>query len=79
MPLAHKFLAQEVYVFSPLSGIQQRNVEKLLGAKAFVRADLILKIFKKAAISAEGKLQIELTEIKIAKTKLAGMGREMGQ
>ena len=70
---------EQLVLSSSLTGIQHRNLETAVGATIIDRTDLILGIFKNAAVSAEGKLQVEIAEIKIAKTGLVGLGKEMGQ
>ncbi|QFR39660.1 GTPase HflX [Candidatus Gracilibacteria bacterium 28_42_T64] len=55
--------------------------EKLrpIGAKAWDRVDLILKIFEKNAQSAESKMQIELAAIKHMGPRIFGMGMELSK
>ncbi len=55
--------------------------EKLrsIGAKAWDRVDLILKIFERHAKSAEAKLQIELAAIKHMWPRIFGMGMELSK
>ncbi|MCP4523606.1 MAG: GTPase HflX [Candidatus Gracilibacteria bacterium] len=55
--------------------------EKLrpIGAKAWDRVDLILKIFEKNAHSAEAKLQIELAAVKHMGPRIFGMGMELSK
>lgn len=72
-------IAEKLVISSSLTGMQKRNLERLLGIEVIDRTDLILLIFKNAAISAEGQLQVRIAEINIAKTRLAGIGHEMGQ
>ncbi len=70
---------EQIVLSSSLTGTQNKNIESATSAKVIDRTDLILKIFKNSAISAEGKLQVEIAEISIAKTKVAGIGKEMAQ
>ncbi|MDD3303206.1 MAG: GTPase HflX [Candidatus Gracilibacteria bacterium] len=55
--------------------------EKLreIGAKAWDRVDLILKIFEKNAKTTESKLQIELASIKHMGPRIFGMGMELSR
>ncbi|MFA5917024.1 MAG: GTPase HflX [Candidatus Gracilibacteria bacterium] len=55
--------------------------EKLraIGAKAWDRVDLILKIFEKNAKTTESRLQIELASIKHMGPRLFGMGMELSR
>ena len=57
-----------------LSGAQQRNLEKELGVRVIDRTALILDIFAQRARSAEGKLQVELAQMKYLLPRLTGMG-----
>ncbi len=52
---------------------------KPIGAKAWDRLDLILKIFERNAESAEAKLQIELASIKHMWPRIFDMGMELGK
>ena len=55
-----------------LSGAQQRNLERALECRVVDRAALILDIFALRARSAEGKLQVELAQVKHQLTRLVG-------
>lgn len=73
------FLAQQtganVIIFDDeLSGSQLRNLEKVLGIKVIDRTTLILEIFSKRAKSREGKIQVELAQLKYRLPRLIGMG-----
>jgi len=57
-----------------LTGAQQRNLEKVLGVKVVDRTALILDIFAQRAQTAEGKLQVELAQMKYRLPRLTGMG-----
>jgi GTPase len=54
----------------PLSGAQQRNLERALDCRVVDRVSLILDIFAQRAQSAEGKLQVELAQLKHLSTRL---------
>jgi GTP-binding protein HflX len=56
----------------PLTGIQQRNLEQALQCRVLDRVGLILDIFAQRARSAEGKLQVELAQLKHLSTRLVG-------
>ena len=56
----------------PLSGAQQRNLERRLECRVVDRTSLILDIFALRARSAEGKLQVELAQVKHQLTRLVG-------
>jgi GTPase len=55
-----------------LSGAQQRNLERSLECRVVDRTSLILDIFALRARSAEGKLQVELAQVKHQLTRLVG-------
>lgn len=57
-----------------LSPAQQRNLEQQLGVKVIDRTALILDIFAQRARSHEGKLQVELAQLKYALPRLGGQG-----
>ena len=57
-----------------LTGAQQRNLENLLGVRVIDRTALILDIFAQRAQSAEGKLQVELAQMKYRLPRLTGQG-----
>lgn len=57
-----------------LSPAQQRNLEQLLGVKIIDRTALILDIFAQRARSHEGKLQVELAQLKYSLPRLGGQG-----
>lgn len=53
-----------------LSPSQERNLERLLECRVLDRSGLILDIFASRASSAEGKLQVELAQLKHLSTRL---------
>ena len=55
-----------------LTGAQQRNLERTLQCRVVDRVSLILDIFALRARSAEGKLQVELAQVKHQLTRLVG-------
>ena len=62
-----------------LSNAQIRNLEELIGAKVIDRTILILDIFAGRAISKEGKLQVELAQLKYRLSRLTGMGVQLSR
>ena len=50
-------------VDAPLSPIQQKNLEQEIGTKVIDRTGLILEIFGERAVTAEGRLQVELAHL----------------
>jgi GTP-binding protein HflX len=62
-----------------LSPAQMRNLSAKLMARVIDRTMLILDIFALRAQSHEGKVQVELAQLKYLSTRLAGMNMDMGQ
>jgi GTP-binding protein HflX len=61
----------ELVIFDhALSPAQERNLERLLSCRVLDRSGLILDIFAQRARSAEGKLQVELAQLKHLSTRL---------
>lgn len=57
-----------------LSGAQIRNLEQELGVQIIDRTQVILDIFARRASSKEGKLQVELAQLKYMMPRLIGYG-----
>ena len=57
-----------------LTGAQVRNLEELIGCRVIDRTTLILDIFAQRASSREGKLQVELAQMKYQLPRLSGLG-----
>lgn len=62
--------ADLVLVSCPLSAIQERNIEKRCQCRVLDRTTLILDIFALRARSHEGKLQVELAQLRHISTRL---------
>ncbi len=62
--------ATVVIVNHPLTPIQERNLERALECRVLDRTRLILDIFALRAQSHEGKLQVELAQLKHLSTRL---------
>ncbi len=62
-----------------LSGAQVRNIEEVTGIKVIDRTTLILDIFAKRARSREGKLQVELAQLKYRVSRLIGLGTQLSR
>ncbi len=56
-----------------LSPAQLRNLESILDTKVVDRTMLILDIFAKRASTGEGKIQVELAQLKYAAVRLVGL------
>src|SRR3990167_6494725 len=65
----------QVVVFNQeLSPAQQRNIEELVRVKTIDRTQLILDIFAQRARSKEGKVQVELAQLRYLLPRLVGKG-----
>ncbi len=62
-----------------LSPTQGRVLEKALGTRVIDRTVLILDIFAKNARSGEGKLQVELAQLKYSLPRLQGQGTALSR
>lgn len=62
--------ADLVLVNHDLSPAQERNLEKITNCRVLDRTGLILDIFAQRALSAEGKLQVELAQLEHLSTRL---------
>jgi GTP-binding protein HflX len=62
-----------------LSPAQMRNLTARLNTRVIDRTMLILDIFAQRAQSHEGKVQVELAQLKYLATHLVGMNQDMGQ
>ncbi len=62
-----------------LSPAQMRNLTDALNTRVIDRTMLILDIFALRAQSHEGKLQVELAQLKYLASRLSGMNQDMGQ
>ena len=59
--------------------VQIRNLENALNLKVMSRTLVILDIFAKRAMSAEGKVQVELAQLRYNLSHLTGRGKEMSR
>ena len=62
-----------------LSAIETRNLEEALGVKVIDRTVLILDIFARHARTREGKLQVELAQLKYNLPRLLGEGLSLSR
>ena len=62
-----------------LTGAQQKNLEAALGVRVIDRTSLILDIFARRAQTAEGKLQVELAQMKYRLPRLAGSSQALSR
>lgn len=71
--------ADTVIIDEELSPGQLRNLEEIFGCKVLDRTALILDIFAQHAHSAEGKLQVELAQLRYFLPRLRGWGESMSR
>lgn len=64
---------------SELTPSQQRNLERLTGVRVIDRTMLILDIFAARARTGEGKLQVELAQLRYSLPRLAGQGLSLSR
>ena len=62
-----------------LSPAQMKNLEQMLGTKVMDRTMVILDIFAARALSGEGKIQVELAQLKYRLSRLVGIGASMSR
>jgi len=64
---------------APLSPAQFRNLERICAAKVLDRTGIILDIFARRARTHEGRLQVELAQLRYLLPRLTGRGRELSR
>lgn len=62
-----------------LSPSQIRNLEKIFDLPVIDRTTLILDIFARRAVTAEGKLQVELAQLRYRLPRLSGLGTSLSR
>ena len=62
-----------------LSPAQQKNIEKVVDAKIIDRTTLILDIFAQRARTSEGRLQVELAQLRYRLPRLSGLGTSLSR
>lgn len=62
-----------------LTSVQLKNLEQELGCKIIDRTLLILDIFAARAVSSEGKIQVELAQLKYRASRLIGLGNSLSR
>lgn len=62
-----------------LTGSQIRNIENAVNARVIDRSTLILDIFAGRARSREGKIQVELAQLRYNLPRLGGMGTQLSR
>lgn len=78
--LAAEALGATLLIFDDeLTGSQIRNIENYTHIRTIDRSTLILDIFAQRAISKEGKIQVELAQLKYSLPRLSGMGVQLSR
>lgn len=62
-----------------LTPAQLKNLESMLDTKVMDRTLIILDIFAARATTSEGKIQVELAQLRYRLSRLAGLGRSMSR
>jgi GTP-binding protein HflX len=69
--------AESLIVDDELSPVQQRTLEDALQVRVVDRTQLILDIFAQHAVSAEGKLQVELAQLEYNLPRMRGLWQHL--
>jgi GTPase len=69
--------AESLIVDDELSPVQQRQLEDALQARVVDRTQLILDIFAQHAVTAEGKLQVELAQLEYNLPRMRGLWQHL--
>ena len=77
--LVIKHKADTVVCDDELTPAQFNNLSQMLDVKVVDRTVMILDIFAKRASTSEGKLQVELAQLKYMMPRLTGMGTAMSR
>ena len=62
-----------------LHPVQQRNLEKIIGRRVIDRTQVIMDIFAQHAYTEEGKIEVELAQLKYLLPRLTGKGKELSR
>ena len=76
---AERLHAGLVLVLNDLRPRQRRNLEKVVPLPIVDRTMLILDVFARQARSREGKLQVELAQLRYRQSNLIGMGADLSR
>jgi GTPase len=69
--------AESLLVDDELSPVQQRELENTMQARVVDRTQLILDIFAQHAVTAEGKLQVEVAQLEYNLPRMRGMWQHL--
>lgn len=80
LSLSASALEADLLIFDDeLSPVQARNLEAITGVRVIDRTALILDIFARHAQSREGKLQVELAQLKYELPRIFGQGKDLSR
>ncbi len=77
--MTQQLRADGVVCDDELSPAQLRNMEEALGIKVMDRTLVILDIFAARASTSEGKIQVELAQLKYRMSRLTGLGKSLSR
>ncbi len=77
--MAEQNQADAIVCDDELSPAQITNLQEMLQTKVIDRTVLILDIFAKHAKTSEGKLQVELAQLRYRSSRLAGLGKSLSR
>lgn len=77
--LAERTAATGIVCDDELTPAQLKNLERMLDTKVMDRTLLILDIFAARATTSEGKIQVELAQLRYRLSRLTGLGRSMSR
>ncbi len=77
--LAERTAATGIVCDDELTPAQLKNLERMLDLKVMDRTLLILDIFAARATTSEGKIQVELAQLRYRLSRLTGLGRSMSR
>ena len=77
--LAGSLEAKLIIFDTELTASEIRNIEDLVNVRVIDRTMLILDIFAARAVSNEGKLQVELAQLRYRLPRLMGIGRSLSR
>ena len=77
--LAQNLDAKLIIFDTELTASEIRNIEDIVNVRVIDRTMLILDIFAARAVSNEGKLQVELAQLKYRLPRLMGIGRSLSR
>lgn len=77
--LAERTAATGIVCDDELTPAQLKNLERMLDMKVMDRTLLILDIFAARATTSEGKIQVELAQLRYRLSRLTGLGRSMSR